>query len=60
MKLKLKHILPHIVLIILILFLVYYIYNNRNEGFQTQDTMKQYSVVFGGTVRNVEKFIKNN
>jgi hypothetical protein len=60
MKLKLKHILPHIVLIILILFLVYYLYNNRTEGFQTQDTMKQYSVVFGGTVRNVEQFIKKN
>jgi hypothetical protein len=45
MKLKLKHILPHIVLIILILFLVYYIYKKRNEGFQTQDSMKQYTAI---------------
>lgn len=45
MKLKLKHILPHIVLIILILLLIYYIYNNRNEGFQIQDTMKPYTAI---------------
>jgi len=60
MKLKLKHILPHIVLIILILFLVYYLYNNRTEGFQTQDTMKECTVVFGATVRNIEKYLKKN
>jgi hypothetical protein len=59
MKLKIKHILPHIILLFLILILVYYLYN-RIEGFQNQDTMKQYSVVFGGTVRNIEKYIKQN
>ena len=59
MKLKIKHILPHIILLFLILMLVYYLYN-RIEGFQNQDTMKQYSVVFGGTVRNIEKYIKKN
>jgi len=59
MKLKLKHIFPHIVLLFLILIFVYYLYN-RVEGFQTQDAMKEYSVVFAGTVRNVEKYIKKN
>jgi len=59
MKVKIKHILPHIILLFLILILVYYLYN-RIEGFQNQDTMKQYSVVFGGTVRNIEKYIKQN
>jgi len=59
MKLKLKHILPHIVLFFLIVLLITYLYN-RVEGFQTQDIMKHSSVVFGATVRDVEKYLKKN
>lgn len=40
MKLKLKHILPHIVLLFLILIFVYYLYN-RVEGFQNISNYSQ-------------------
>jgi len=60
MKVKINHILPHIVLLFLIAILVFYLYKNKNEGFQSQNNMKQYSVVFGATVRDVGKYLKNN
>jgi len=49
-------------LIILIIVFIFLLVNNQKgvEGFQVQDIMKEYSVVFGGTVRNIEEYIKTN
>lgn len=49
-----------IILILLIIILVYFLLNNINsEGFQSS-SLKQYNIIFSGTVKNVEKYIKNN
>ena len=46
------------IIILLIVILLYILYSNKLiEGY---DTMNNYSVIFAGTVRNVEKYIKQN
>ena len=61
MKIKIKYIFPYIGLVLLVVLLIKYLYN-KVEKFETQPhkNMKDSTVVFGATVRNVEKYLKKN